>query len=84
VDYFLEVFSTLGMQKFPYLKLGPFGNPIIPESPRNENRRGIGIPSCDFKKEISIQIPNLFLYEFFWHLLLPEKTEYNRNPSTTP
>ena len=25
---FLEVFSTLGMKKFPYLKLGPFGNPI--------------------------------------------------------
>ena len=24
-----EVFSTLGMKKFPYLKLGPFGNPIL-------------------------------------------------------
>jgi len=25
----LEVFSTLGRKKFPYLKLGPFGNPIF-------------------------------------------------------
>ena len=25
----LEVFSTLGIKKFPYLKLGPFGNPIF-------------------------------------------------------
>ena len=25
----LEVFSTLGMKKFPYLKPGPFGNPIF-------------------------------------------------------
>jgi hypothetical protein len=23
-------FSTLGMKKFPYLKTGPFGNPIFP------------------------------------------------------
>ena len=26
----LEDFSTLGMKKFPYLKTGPFGNPIFP------------------------------------------------------
>ena len=26
---FLEVFSTLGMKKLPYLKLGPFGNLIF-------------------------------------------------------
>ena len=25
----LEDFSTLGMKKFPYLKTGPFGNPIF-------------------------------------------------------
>jgi len=25
-----EDFSTLGMKKFPYLKTGPFGNPIFP------------------------------------------------------
>ena len=25
-----EGFSTLGMKKFPYLKTGPFGNPIFP------------------------------------------------------
>ena len=24
-----EDFSTLGMNKFPYLKTGPFGNPIF-------------------------------------------------------
>ena len=24
-----EAFSTLGMKKFPYLKTGPFGNPIF-------------------------------------------------------
>jgi hypothetical protein len=24
-----EDFSTLGMKKFPYLKTGPFGNPIL-------------------------------------------------------
>ena len=24
-----EDFSTLGMKKFPYLKTGPFGNPIF-------------------------------------------------------
>ena len=27
-----EDFSTLGMKKFPYLKTGPFGNPIFPFS----------------------------------------------------
>ena len=26
---FFEEFSTLGMKKFPYLKTGPFGNPIF-------------------------------------------------------
>ena len=25
-----EGFSTLGMKKFPYLTIGPFGNPIFP------------------------------------------------------
>ena len=29
VCWFFEVFSILWMKKFPYLKLGPFGNPII-------------------------------------------------------
>ena len=27
-----EDFSTLGMKKFPYLKTGPFGNPIFSDS----------------------------------------------------
>ena len=29
VGYFLRFLSTLGIKKFPYLTMGPFGNPIF-------------------------------------------------------
>ena len=55
-----EDFSTLGMKKFPYLKNGPFGNPIFLKQKTESNPKFESCATLCSKSEITLMTLSRF------------------------
>jgi hypothetical protein len=65
IGLIFEDYLTLGMKKFPYLKTGPFGNPIFLPGPGDkltQRFRRIFVPSSNFSeaKKIAKMLQDIF------------------------